>query len=457
MHKLDLTRRNLLQTAAVLLASPQTSRAAANDRIAVGFIGVGARGQELIQAVQKHPNVEIAGLCDAYTGRIARALDRTAHRPKVFPTHREMVAEKSIDAVIVATPDHLNRSIVLDALNAGKDVYCERPLTYRSSEGLEIIKAARDHNRIVQVGSQGISSDLQQKARIITKGGWLGTMTTIRAKCNRNTVNGAGIYPVPPDASPKTVNWEMFLGDAPKRPYSPERFFRWRSYEDYSGGLAADFFVDLCTSIHYLWDVPAPTRVMAMGQKYRWGLYRDLPDTLNAILEYPRGFVVVLSATLNSEDESSIEFLGTEGRVRLDADTLRYEPEEPLEDNRRIVETWPQALEDKYYKDTLVIKTEIEPAKLRKGKEEEEERERKDVKEGEVKVTDSERPHRFRQKGDPTVDHLGHFFDSVRTRKPFWEDATAGHRAAACAHMINRSAKEMRVVEWDPQKDDIRS
>ena len=440
------------------MASGRTGRAAPSDRITVGFIGTGARGQELMQAVLKRPDIEIAGLCDAYTGRIARSLDRTEHRPKVYATHREMVAEKSIDAVIVATPDHLNRSIVLDALNAGKDVYCERPLTYRSTEGLEIVQAAKDHARIVQVGSQGISADLQQKARTMIKAGWLGTMTTIRAKCNLNTVNGAGIYPVPPDASPKTVNWEMFLGSAPKRPFNLERFFRWRCFEDYSGGVAAEFFVDLCTSIHYLWDVPAPTRVMAMGEKYRWGLSRDIPDTLNAILEYPRGFVVALSATLSTGDESSVEYLGTEGRIRLDEDTLRFDPEEPLEDNRRIVETWPKALEEKYYADPAVIKFEVEPAKERKGKEQEEREEKeKGAKAGaEDKVTDPDRPHRFRAKGDATAVHLGDFFSAVQSRKPCWEDATAGHRAAACAHMINRSVKESRMVEWDFQKDDIK-
>ncbi len=288
-----------MRTGAALVASQTIGRTAPSDRIAVGFIGVGTRGQELIQAVQKHSGIEIAGLCDAYTGRIERSLDRTDHRPKVYRTHQEMAADKAIDAVIVATPDHLHRSIVLDSLRAGKDVYCERPLTYRSSEGLEIIQAARDHGRMLQVGSQGISSDLQQKARTIIKAGWLGTMTTVRATCNRNTVAGAWIYPVPPDASPKTVNWEMFLGPAPRRPYSLERFFRWHCYEDYSGGIASALFVDICTSIHFLWDVPAPTKVLAMGESYRWGLSRDVPDTLNAILE--------ISARLRGKSERHVE------------------------------------------------------------------------------------------------------------------------------------------------------
>lgn len=461
---MTLTRRKFVRSSAALIAAQTIGRAAPNDRIHVGFIGTGARGQELIQAVQKNPRTEIVGLCDAYTGRIERSLDRTNHRPKVYKTHREMLAEKALDAVVVATPDHLHRQIVLDALHAGKDVYCENPLTYRSDEGHGIVKAARDGGRIVQVGSQGISSALQQKARQIIRSGWLGTTTTVRATCNRNTVSGAWIYPIPPDASPKTVNWDMFLGSAPHRPFSLERFFRWQCFEDYSGGIASDLFVDLCTTIHYLLDVSAPARVVAMGESYRWGLSRDVPDTLNAILEYPRSFVVNLSANFSNENPAgtTIEFLGTEGTLKLDSAGMSFEPEEPVEDNRRVVETWPEAMEDAYYKRSIVAKTEIEPAKARM-KEQEKEEERGQEQKGQEnedpkEANDPERPHRYKTVGpDATVTHFGHFFDSIQSRQPYWEDATAGHRAAACAHMINRSVKEKRIVEWDFDNDEIRN
>src|SRR5262249_15752357 len=203
-----------------------------NGKIAVGMIGAGARAHELMQAILKRPEEgEIAGVVDAYKGRVERALERTGGRARVYANYQDLLAQKSIDAVVVATPDHWHRRIILDAIAAGKDVYSEKPMTYRTSEGVEIIAAARAAGRIVQVGSQGVSSDSDKKAKDLILSGKLGKVTMIRASYNRNTASGAWIYPIPPDASPKTVDWEMFLGSAPKRPFSLERFFRWRCYE----------------------------------------------------------------------------------------------------------------------------------------------------------------------------------------------------------------------------------
>ncbi|HLY17827.1 MAG TPA: Gfo/Idh/MocA family oxidoreductase [Bryobacteraceae bacterium] len=433
---MDITRRTLLQTGALLAAAP-AGRPAPSDRITVGVIGTGARGQELMDALQQHPQAEIVGVVDAYRGRIERALSRVKGHAEVYPTHHELLAEKSIDAVVVATPDHLHKTIVVDALRAGKDVYCEKPLTYRASDGLEIIAAARAGERMVQVGSQGVSSDLERKAKEMIRAGKLGRVTMIHAAINRNTASGAWIYPIPPDASPETVNWPMFLGQATKRPFSPERFFRWRCYQEYSGGIATDLFVHLCTAIHFLMDAKMPSRVMAMGELYRWKESRDVPDTLNAILEYPEGFTVNLSSSFNNEmnAESQFKVLGTEGALTIGGEGLAFYPENVVEDNRWIVDSWAQSQEDAYYKDPKVIASEVEPAK----------RPRKP-------------PEHFKDEGpEATVAHFGHFFDSVRSRQPYWENAVAGHHAAACAHLINQSASQRRAVEWDFAKDDIRA
>jgi predicted dehydrogenase len=437
---MDITRRTLLQAGALLAATPAAApaaRPAPSDRIAVGVIGTGARGQELMDSLQQHPQAEIVGLVDAYKGRLDRALSRVkgdagrAGRTMIYPTHRELLAEKSIDAVVVAIPDHLHKAVVVDALRAGKDVYCEKPLTYTAAEGLEIIAATG--RRIVQVGSQGPSSDLERKAKEMIRAGKLGRITMIHAALNRNTASGAWIYPIPPDASPETVNWAMFQGSASRRPFSLERFFRWRCYQEYSGGIATDLFVHLCTAINFLMDAKMPARVMAMGELYRWKESRDVPDTLNAILEYPEGFTVNLSSSFNNElnAEAAFQVLGTEGSITIGGDGLVFYPENAVEDNRWIVDAWAQPLEDAYYKDPKVIATEIEPAK----------RPRK-------------APEHFKDEGpEPTFAHFGHFFDSIRSRRPYWENEVAGHHAAACAHMINLSAQERRVVEWDFAKD----
>jgi len=374
---------------------------------------------------------------DAYKGRVERALDRTNGRARVYRTHHDLLADKSIDAVVIATPDHWHKQIILEALHAGKDVYSEKPMTYRASEGAEIIETARKSNRVVQVGSQGVSSKTEQTAKELIRAGKLGKITMIRATYNRNTAEGAWIYPIPPDASPKTVDWEMFLGPAPKRPFSLERFFRWRCYADYSGGIATDLFVHLCTTIHFLMDAKMPARAMAMGELYRWKESRDVPDTLNGILEYPEGFTVTLGSTFNNQfsSEAGFQILGTEGTLTI-GDGVTFYPERPVEDNRWIVESWPKALEDAYYRDPKVIATEVEPAKNDKKPE----------------------PQEYKDDGpDSTVLHMGHFLESVRTRQPYWEDATAGHHAAACAHLINLSARERRMTEWDFTRDDIRS
>jgi predicted dehydrogenase len=432
---MELTRRNFMQASASLAAAQNVARSA-NDRIAIGFIGTGARGQELMQALQQHPQAEIVALCDAYQGRIRRARERTGGRAQAFKTHHDLLAQKSIDAVVVATPDHWHKQIILEAVRAGKDVYCEKPMTYRSADGVEIIRAARGKERIVQVGSQGVSTDVQQKTKEMIRAGKLGKVTMIRAAYNRNTASGAWIYPIPPDASPQTVDWDMFLGPAPKRPFSLERFFRWRCFQDYSGGIATDLFVHLCTTIHYLMDAKAPARCMALGELYRWTENRDVPDTLNAILEYPEGFVVNLSSSFNNElnAEGGFQVLGTEGSVTIDGGGLVFHPENAFEDNRWIVESWPKDLEDAYYRDPKVIETEVEAAKRPK-----------------------KQPERTAAAGpDATVAHVGNWLESIRTRKPYWEDAAAGHHAAACAHLVNLSARQRRMTEWDFAKDDVR-
>jgi predicted dehydrogenase len=431
---MELSRRNFLQASALMAAAAPVGHTTPNDRITVGVIGTGARAQELMESLQQHPQAEIVAVVDAYQGRLERAVQRTKGRAKIYKTHQDLLALKSVDAVVIATPDHLHKTIIMDALRAGKDVYCEKPMTYRSSEGPEIIAAARVGERMMQVGSQGVSSDVQRKAKEIIRAGKLGRITMIRAAYNRNTASGAWIYPIPPDASPATVDWAMFQGSGGKLPFSPERFFRWRCYQDYSGGIATDLFVHLCTTIHYLMDAKAPARVMAMGELYRWKESRDVPDTLNAILEYPEGFTVNLSSSFNNEmqAEAGFQVLGTEGSLTI-GEGLTFYPENAVEDNRWIVDAWSQAQEDAYYKDPKVIATEVEPAK----------RSRKD-------------PEHFKDEGpEPSFAHFGHFFESIRTRQSYWEDAAAGHHAAACAHMINMSAKQRRVVEWDFAKDDI--
>jgi predicted dehydrogenase len=278
----------------------------------------------------------------------------------------------------------------------------------------------------MQVGSQGISSQTQRKAKEFIQSGKLGQITVIQANYNRNTASGAWIYPIPPHASPETVNWEMFQGSAPKHPFSLERFFRWRCYQEYSGGIATDLFVHLCTTIHYLMDAKMPARVAAMGNLYRWKESRDVPDTLYGTMEYPEGFTVSLGSTFNNQlsSESSFQILGTEGSLLIGYNSFKFIPERTRESNRWITNAWPEALEEQYNRN-------IEAHNPKRA----------------ARSADTVE---FREKGrEATELHFESFFESVRARTPVVEDVWLGHRAASCAHLINDSAKRRQFVEWD--------
>jgi predicted dehydrogenase len=332
--------------------------------------------------------------------------------------------------------------MVLASLDAGKHVYIEKPMTFAVDEGVEIIDAVQRTGRVLQVGSQGISSPIERKAREIVQQGRLGQITMVRAAYDRNSAGGAWIYPIPPDASPATINWEPFLGPASKRPFDLERFFRWRCYWDYSGGIPTDLFAHLVTSLHYVLDVTMPRTVTASGGLYRWTESREVPDTVTAVLDYPQGFTVNLGCTMNNQagSESGMQILGTTGALILRGDTLTFVPEQVHEDNRWVVASWPEELERAYYADPKVREQESPwtwDAHLKDGR------------------------MIWRHWGlDDTAAHLADWVDAIRAKGTPVEDATFGHRAASCAHMMNRAnraIREKRIVEWDFDRDTMRT
>jgi len=402
-----------------------------NSRIGVGIIGAGARVQsDLLEAALAVPGVEIVGVCDAYKGRVRRAIARTSGRAKDYGDSTRLLADPGIDAVIIGTPDHLHRLQTVAALAAGKDVYLEKPMTWAIDEGPEMIAAAAKHKRILQIGSQGMSSKTQETARETIRSGKLGKVTLVRATYNRNTRSGAWLYPIPPDANESTVDWQAFLGPAPKRPLSLERFFRWRCYWDYSGGIATDLFVHLLTTIHFVMDAKMPTKVLGHGQNYRYKETHEVPDTINAILEYPEGFTVNLSSTFNNESasESGYEILGTEGALVFRSGHMVLKPENAVEGNDWVVSSWPEDLEKAYYSDPKVIESE----------------------------RPSEWAPRMRKEAETlgevgrnaTRVHMARFFECVRSRNAPVQDGNVGHRAAAAAHLVNESLRKGRIVEW---------
>ncbi len=423
-------------------ATQPTRPVSPNDRIQVGLIGVGARclqASGLLDAAVAVPGVEVIGVCDAYKGRVTRALQDLGGKAKDYGDHRALLADKSIDAVIVAVPDHWHKPMALEAFAAGNDVYCEKPMTLVIDDGPEMYAAAEKSGRILQIGSQGISSKLQETAREIIKSGKLGQVGLIRASYDRNSDSGAWLYPIPPDASPQTVNWDAFLGSAPKRPFSLERFFRWRCFWDYSGGISTDLFVHLMTTIHYLMDATVPEMVVATAANYRHQKTHEVPDTLNGSAVYGKeNFMVSLGGTFNStgSGESGFAILGNEGSLLFHGDRMTFVPEHIVEGNDWIVASWPKEMEKAYFENPEVQKKERPgtwPSQM--------------WSQGES----------WTEVGpDATFIHMGRFFDAVRSRKPVYEDGRRAHHNAAVAHMVNESVKRKGPVFWDFDRDVLR-
>ncbi len=433
MNRRDFMKTTVLAGAAAAIGTRAEGAGVqpANERIQAGFIGCGARAQQLMDAVVEMPGIEVIGLADAYTGRLERAKARTGGRATIYRDYKELLASRDIDAVFIATPDHWHRAMAVDALAAKKDIYIEKPFSFTVEDGLAMVDAVKRSDRILQVGSQGVSATEMGKARELVKAGKIGRVVMVRAAYNRNSDSGAWLYPIPPDATPQTVNWDQFIGPAPKRPFDLNRFFRWRCYWDYSGGIATDLFVHLVSWLHFVVDARVPKAVVATGETYRYQKTHEVPDTVNALLTYPEGFTANLTCTFNNEQgaESGLEILGTDGSLILRGGTVTFKPEPRQEDNRWVVDSWPEALERAYYADPKVQAIESPSTWAPKV-------------EGGVET--------WRSEGrDDTYTHIANFFASVKARKQPVEDAVFGHRAAACAHMVNRSIREKRMVEWD--------
>ena len=407
--------------------------AAPNDRVNLGFIGFGIRGNILLESAKETQQANLVEVCDCYQGHLDRAKERTDGKIATnFANYKKLLERKDIDAVLIATPDHWHKRIVLDALSAGKDVYIEKPMTYKIEDGPAIIRAAQEGKRIVQAGSQWVSSEQNKKAREIVQSGKLGKVTKVTASYNRNSSTGSWNYPIPLDLKQGVnFNWDEWLGPAPKVPYNPERVFRYRKYWDYSGGISTDLFVHLITSIHFIMGAEMPKSVVANGGILFRRDGREVPDTLDALFEYD-DFCVNMAGTFNSASTAGqgIQFLGTEGSLSLLLGAGMTElAEYKSEGYGYSIDSWPKAMQDAFM-DEGNHRTESQGSGNKPTPE----------------ALD------FPQKPDATVVHIANFIDAVRTRQPSYETAEVGHHAAAAGHMVNLSYRSRKRMRWDAAK-----
>src|SRR5664280_2896760 len=274
----ELNRRDFLKAAAIAAGPAVISAQGANEKVNIGWIGVGTRGYAGLDWLHTAAanEVQITAICDTYQGYIARALDRMqtvwGNKPKTFVDYRDLLADKSIDAVYIMTPEHLHHDMAIAALEAGKHVYLEKPLAHTIEEGWDIVKAWEKAGKICQVGTQNRSSMLYKTAKEWIAKGMIGEVHYARAFWYRNSAPNAPAwrYVIPPGVNEQNTDWNRFLGPAPKRPWDKRRYFQWRLYWDYSGGISTDLLVHQTDIINFMLDKTLPKSCMASGGIYRW-------------------------------------------------------------------------------------------------------------------------------------------------------------------------------------------
>lgn len=326
-----IPRREFIRTSAqaatlAAVAFPFVSRGrviGANDRIGVGFIGVGGRGSSHVATVQRliqgGENLQIVAVNDAFRYRLDEAAKPTGAKP--YMKHRDLLADPKVDVVCIATPDRLHVPQAIDAIRAGKDVYCEKPMGHWSQFDLarEFCEETQKLKRIVQVGNQGNSSPAWGKVRELIQQGAIGTIQHVQAGYYRYGDWGERM-PIPdPEAKPgPDLDWDAFLGDAPKVPFSVQRFFSWRKYLDYAGGPCTDLFPHVFTPLVSALGLKYPSRTVASGGIFKFTTYdREVPDTFNMCLDYPEKTSVVLMCTLSNEYPTEPAIRGDEGTLTL--------------------------------------------------------------------------------------------------------------------------------------------
>jgi predicted dehydrogenase len=423
------TRRDFTKT--IVLAGATTAlgavrAAGANERIRLGFIGLGNRGDQVLDAFLKQPDAELAGVCDLSPAYMDFAAKKAGTNPRQFKDYRQLLAAKDIDAVVVATPDHWHALQTIHACEAGKDVYVEKPASLCVAEGRQMVEAVRKHSRVCQVGIHRRSVAVCREAADFVRGGGLGKVTAARAFHIQNEWP-SGIGNPPDENPPAGFDWDAWQGPAPERRYNKNRtFYRFRWFYDYSGGQVTNFGVHYIDFIQWALGAEAPQSVTAMGGRVA-GLTdnREIPDTLEAIWQYPGGTLVTFSqinanAGAWSMPGCEVELRGTLGTLYLFGDGYEVVPEKISQDEFPARTPLTREQDSRYRKDG---KPQIAPRKVR---------------------------------GSSTADtapHARNFLDCVKSRAKCNCDIEIGHRSTSATLLANIAYKTRALLDWDPQQE----
>ena len=445
-----ITRRSFLQATAATTGALVTSKRilleparipkawempATGDHVRFGMIGVGMQGNGLLATAVTLPGVECVAAADLYDGR--HTLAKEIAGPKLTTTRRykEFLGNKDIDCVIAAVPDHWHKQVFVDAVNAGKDIYLEKPMSHSAADGIEMVAAAEKTGRITQIGSQRVSSVICQKAREMLAQGVIGDLNLVEGSLGRNDPNGAWVYPIPTDLSPQTLDWDTWQGTVPKRDFDGKIFARWRCCREYGTGVAGDLLVHLVSGMNFMlgWNKP-PDRAMALGGILRFPDGRNMPDVHATLFEYGK-IPVFLRLNLGCETPEIYRFQGSKGILEVTEFAISLYPQTGEDSSPSYyASSFPRDMREAYYKkwhdehDPVPGKEPLMEAINYKGDD-----------------WDDVRPH------------LWAFFQAVRSRKPVPEDAVFGANAALACHMANESYFRRSAVTWDAASGQIKS
>jgi len=397
---MSLPRRDLFHLAAgggwAMAAASYSRVPGANEQVQLGVIGCGGRGLGVMGTFQQSGRARVTAVCDVYGARIDEAQQK-APGARAFADHRKLLESPDVDAVLIATPDHWHAGTTIDALNAGKDVYVEKPLTLTIEEGPRIVRAARVNNRVCQVGMQQRSGShyIRGKQEYI-KSGKLGKITLVRTWWHGN---GAHLRKAPASLQtrPSNLDWARFLGPVKWRDYDPQQFYNFRAYLDFGGGQVTDLFTHWIDVAHMFMDQDNPVSAVAAGGIYHYKDGRTAPDTIHVLLEYPAEWTATFEATLAPGiTGAGVEFCGTEGKLFITRGRFEFLPAEKGAQ-------------------PVVVKAEREQ----------------------------------------TIEHVENFLDCVKSRNLPNGDVYIGHRSAAASHLGNISWVQKRRLKYDPDREEI--
>ncbi len=419
--------RRQFASAAALTALSYSRVSGANDRVSLGFIGLGNRGDQVLDAFLEHGDSEINALCDLKQDYLDYHYERTAKRGerKRYKDYRKLIEQKNLDATVICTPDHWHAIMMIESCQAGKDVYVEKPLSLTVVEGRRMVQAAAKYKRVAQVGTHRRSLKWLHRMTELTRAGGIGHITAADAFYIANDwPNGIG---KPADAQPPAdVSWDLWLGPAPEQPYNSNKtFYNFRWFWPFSGGQVTNFGVHYMDVIQWALGQDAPLRVAAMGGVYAVDDNRDVPDTAKLMWEYPGGTLAGFNqynANGRQPDRGQeMELRGTKGTIFIKSRSFEVVPETVREVSRFQRTPLDRDTERRLKADSE--KTLIEPLTV--------------------------------EGSSDTAHHTRNFLDCVKSRAKCNADIETGHRSTSTTLIGNIALRTGKLLEWDREKEEF--